>query len=572
MSENQAALHPILKHIETDYSQNGILNRRRRKSLSSVSTVSSAASVLSTSSSSSIASERSVRFNATLNKIKLFNKHETPSSISSPSSPNLNYNDESSIDMLYSNNNILNLDLNDENVWFNSDNSTILPLLKRKNSNTKNKPVLRKSKHNQLFNSDNSNIFLLDNLCDYDLDDIIQNTTTYNNNNDNLHLLQDFKLNTTTANQSIRRNWHLFSIDSNVKYITNLPNDQQVKLIEFKQSIENSDLLLGSILVKNLSFHKCINVKFTLNNWSDIHLIKANFKKSINSNFDIFDFSINVRHFIPNNFKTSTSSSSSFSNNNNKNENIFLQICIKYSVNDVCYFDNNFNNNYIMVLSPTANEQSHNDNIYSNNASPIVSPKTVTRSSTMKQNKIHNNNTTNTNSDIKSLGAKFNSKKNKTTTRRFNPDTDYFNNSPMKDIYYNQVKKEDKELNDKIQQKSKQIKNHKRSFSNPIIPTENSNYFINQYSNLFTNVSDDNNTKANVNDSSNNSSITSSPLLSYKNLLQLNSSQKENSNDKDTEFTLSKLSINDPDDGNVSDTTLQLSTGYNNSTDTLLVT
>ncbi|CAO3678866.1 unnamed protein product [Umbelopsis ramanniana] len=92
----------------------------------------------------------------------------------------------------------------------------------------------------------------------------------------------------------------------------------------------NQKSLVGSCQVSNISFHKHVLIRYSLNYWQDTHEIEASYREpcasgdASNSALDRFMFNIPI--------------------NPKANQTLFL--CVKYTVNDREFWDNNDGRNY----------------------------------------------------------------------------------------------------------------------------------------------------------------------------------------------------------------------------------
>lgn len=82
-------------------------------------------------------------------------------------------------------------------------------------------------------------------------------------------------------------------------------NGQNIKVhsLELSDPVSYEDIcsnnfgncqIWGLIFVNNLNFEKKIEIKFTLNNWADIHYINAHYNKSVTPHVDEFKFIIDI--------------------------------------------------------------------------------------------------------------------------------------------------------------------------------------------------------------------------------------------------------------------------------------
>lgn len=104
---------------------------------------------------------------------------------------------------------------------------------------------------------------------------------------------------------------------------------------------EDDNCLSGSIAAKNLSFDKCIHIRYTFDSWRTVIEIEANFTKEITrilkrSNYDRFTFKIPL---------------SKFEMLNNDQTDISFCIRYRYGIEEV--WDNNHHKNYHLRLYPS---------------------------------------------------------------------------------------------------------------------------------------------------------------------------------------------------------------------------
>jgi len=100
----------------------------------------------------------------------------------------------------------------------------------------------------------------------------------------------------------------------------------------------STNVLIGNILVRNISYSKKIILWYSIDDWKSIQELVCTYETSVspsNSNFtgiDRFAFKINLDQLSSHK----------------------MNFCIKYLVNDVEYWDNNHGNNYqvISLLTP----------------------------------------------------------------------------------------------------------------------------------------------------------------------------------------------------------------------------
>ncbi|CCF59280.1 hypothetical protein KAFR_0G02470 [Kazachstania africana CBS 2517] len=181
-------------------------------------------------------------------------------------------------------------------------------------------------------------------------------------------------------------NWDL--VDSNFKMLNGNIINNNIYLQSI-QLIENE--IVGYIVVDNLNYEKNIEVKITFNNWENIHYVNSVYYSSINSKKDKFRFVISLDKF-----KFFLKLKNIIQNNT-----LHLQFCCRYDVNNETYYDNNFYNNYQLTLK---------------------------RKDLSLEGKNKKKTTMSTNTS-KTANVK----------RIFNNETDYFNTSPMRHLYHNNL-------------------------------------------------------------------------------------------------------------------------------------
>lgn len=268
---------------------------------------------------------------------------------------------------------------------------------------------------------------------------------------------------------------------SNDQSIEQYLNGQNIKLFKLEQSNINENKLSGFLIVNNLNFEKLIEIKFTFNNWNNIHYISSTYKKSLTSKFDEFHFVIDL-----NRYKFFLQVKDLL------NKQIEIDLCCRYDVGNETYFDNNNYQNYTLTLTKIMNVLETNDNntkklpfsdnlssLPSSSSSSSLSPPPTSLGSlpsppslTSLQNNSYTNYYTNNtiiNDNVKSAGTNKTSTTNNNNTnnnhgykflnnnkfvvpmtqrlfnrngdlglsRTFSEDTDYFNTSPLKHLYHN---------------------------------------------------------------------------------------------------------------------------------------
>ncbi|CAI4046654.1 hypothetical protein SKDZ_12G3040 [Saccharomyces kudriavzevii ZP591] len=232
----------------------------------------------------------------------------------------------------------------------------------------------------------------------------------------------------------ISSNLNLFK-DNNITYLAELErrifeylNGQNIKvhLLELSDPVTYEDIcrnnlgscqISGLIFVNNLNFEKIIEIKFTLNNWTDIHYINAHFNKSITSRVDEFKFVIDISALKLNLVSKNLIYSNLFEKKTTCSLN--LQFCCRYDVNNFnnkTFYDNNDYRNYEVTISLSA---------ISLNREVKKFPK---HDSNLDSFMLRGGNT-----NVHVLKNDENIKK---PLRKFNDDTDYFNDSPLKHKFH----------------------------------------------------------------------------------------------------------------------------------------
>lgn len=205
-------------------------------------------------------------------------------------------------------------------------------------------------------------------------------------------------------------------------------NGQNIKVhsLELSDPVSYEDIcsnnfgncqIWGLIFVNNLNFEKKIEIKFTLNNWADIHYINAHYNKSVTPHVDEFKFIIDISALKLNLISKNLIYANFFERKTTCLLN--LQFCCRYDVNGFEYrsfYDNNDYKNYEITISLSAinlNRAVSNSSIFNSNLGP-----SKMRASNAEVTMSKNNE---------------NSKK---PLRKFIKDTDYYNDSPLKHKFY----------------------------------------------------------------------------------------------------------------------------------------
>ncbi|KAG0668845.1 hypothetical protein C6P45_004328 [Maudiozyma exigua] len=325
--------------------------------------------------------KKNVRFSRNLTVVKKFDKFAEPITISNSNSPDL-----SPLLIPLDNNNTTI----DDSCWF-RDLSLVPRLIDIENN------------FNELGYS-RKKLFSLD---DDEDDEIDENDNNFLNNyilsKENIKKFENNNKNDLSYTDSNISKWELINtniINSNLiltnDFIKFFMHKQMIKIQSLK--INNENKLIGYLIVNNLAFEKYIEIKFTFNNWLNIHYVNASYNKTISENFDQFKFVIDI-----NSFKF-------FLNLKNLLAKDFLnmELCCRYDVRHETYYDNNNYNNYKITLKKP---QLNNHVSIPRTEKPLVEiPKKIE-------------------SKVNSSGRHH--------TRTFSADTDFFNTSPLKNIYYN---------------------------------------------------------------------------------------------------------------------------------------
>lgn len=439
----------------------------------------------SSSSQSSISSNKSVRFASELTKVKCFDSSMEPVTISNETSPQISPLDResphshgSSSSTSYSSNIGSRLDPSDS-FWFGTQLSKMnLPLSKSipkfslsdsdndledsdsdfdldhlndpmkdnycylptnyprtlsTNSNSNSTPSSSSnsntfSHYGFMFKTNNSNDTMAENVYDSS-----SNANKFNKNNIDYNNGFNFNLNASPTKDSIQiKSWILK--DTNIKkfYPTSMDLNRDlgnylqgsnIKLHECNSLQLSQGKLTGLIYVANLSFEKFIEIKFSFNDWKDIHYVTANYKRTITDTIDEFQFVINLSSFVyflkvKNLILHDTLVSP-----------IKIHLCCRYDVNGETYYDNNNYENYKVSLDAITNVRQKSKRKTSR-------PRLLKSSAIMKRSLSSDNFVTDfsNKSTPPSDPAKAAPPK---LGRRFSEDTDYFNSSPLKNVSAN---------------------------------------------------------------------------------------------------------------------------------------
>ena len=119
--------------------------------------------------------------------------------------------------------------------------------------------------------------------------------------------------------------------------------------LEFARFSSESSLIVGKILVKNITYQKDVVLRFTFDNWQTISEIRAFYDFQQNDEtsskiegFDRFTFNIKVNEFI-----------------NLNSEPRCITFCVRYNVINEEFWDNNFGKNYQLNLHDRHFEAQH---------------------------------------------------------------------------------------------------------------------------------------------------------------------------------------------------------------------
>lgn len=467
---------------------------------------------------------KNVRFDLFSTTIKRFDSKDEPITISNENSPimspilfpvrtnHLRRGDEYG----YYSSGDGNGEDDDESCWFN--NLSVLPNLvkfdKKFNNIYKKSKLLNHNSSNHHNNPLELESFYRENdlsLSDFDLDDDDDDDddddATLDNFND-LHSGSRSNSNDSTnyvtdgnVDSMMDSNERLISdVDIRWKLIhTNVPskpndldisddhsiehylNGQNIKLYNLEQSRSSENKLSGFLIVNNLNFEKIIEIKFTFNNWNNIHYINSTYNKSLTSKFDEFHFVIDL-----NRYKFFLQIKDLL------NRQIKIDLCCRYDVGKETYFDNNNYQNYTLTLSKIINANEIDDsnkklpfwdtlsslpsslssspsppptslaalpsppsltslqknsymNYYMNNTNSTdnvlsagTSKTPITTTSTTNNNNNHGYTFLNSNKFVVPMTQRqFNRNRGLGHSRTFSEDTDYFNTSPLKHLYHN---------------------------------------------------------------------------------------------------------------------------------------
>lgn len=154
--------------------------------------------------------------------------------------------------------------------------------------------------------------------------------------------------------------------------------------------------LSGLINVDNLGYEKLLMIKLTLNDWKNNLTFSNNsniiqFNKSINENIDQFKFKINLQDLLSNYPDCSIQ----------KKSLITMEICCKYQVNNQVFWDNNFNQNYKVILKSFTTTNNYKvSNTIKNYNYELVNEKLIKHQQILQNDKIPDIVINNSNIDI----------------------------------------------------------------------------------------------------------------------------------------------------------------------------
>ncbi|KAL6939512.1 hypothetical protein ACO0RG_003353 [Hanseniaspora osmophila] len=262
----------------------------------------------------------------------------------------------------------------------------------------------------------------------------------------------------------------------------NAVDHQNVKL----QSIQIdklSGLVKGKLHVLNLHFEKNLTIKYTLDQWTNMHYSQANYVKTVNSKIDEFGFEIDLAKLNETNqaiftLTTSQTNKKPFVKLDSvpslslaskiKNIKLYkMELCCIYNVNDQTYYDNNNYQNYKFeikefIQNSKKNQQSRekakphtnlnrswstndttslsyhlkNSNVSNSKASPEGSPSKRSNLVHPRISSILDDSSMVTSNKNDDSSSQVKNQRPGLTQRSFSNDTEYFNNNPMKHLYH----------------------------------------------------------------------------------------------------------------------------------------
>ncbi|SCU85582.1 LANO_0C04698g1_1 [Lachancea nothofagi CBS 11611] len=208
----------------------------------------------------------------------------------------------------------------------------------------------------------------------------------------------------------------------------------------------DSQKIQGLIYVTNLHFEKSIEIKFTFNNWQDVHYVPAYYHRTVTNAIDEFKFTIDL---------TSLSFFMQSKNllhcNSHAPEtccSLKMELCCRYDVNGETYYDNNNYNNYHVELQAFTHPVVHRTTASVPNLTALSSPYSQHHSSSSFAVNSETINprpfgsdflisTTLSHSTLKNSPKANNTTNNTSTSRKFSDNTDYYNTSPLKHLFHN---------------------------------------------------------------------------------------------------------------------------------------
>lgn len=369
-------------------------------------------------------------------------------------------------------------------------------------------------------------------------------------------------------------NWKLMFTNANSNKINLTSNDNNIQLVTLTPGPIAGDSIVGRIIVKNLSFEKFIEAKYTFNNWKDIHYSTAYFTKSISPEIDEFEFNINLnslKYILQFKKILEFCSNTAYLN---------MELCCRYDVNGETYYDNNNYNNYCSTLmvsrvitAPLAAPESINNE----NKVVISGPeKKSTTNNTAFANNYTGSNKNTIAKDINkktpasaphrssSSGSLTNSiffgksisRRRKISSRTFSENTDYYNTSPLKHLYHSDPTSwvKPKRLNEVLYDSSSSLTDNvdmpasidsiSHVMQEPLTERE---HFISQFD------------YANLNDSMD--TLTTVNLMNHS----INNYESLNNNDDNAELTINESIERDISTLNLQDQTSTINDQFNDS-------
>lgn len=377
--------------------------------------------------------EKNVRFAIELTTVKRFDKNAEPSSISNENSPTLspvdNYTTTDDIQLF-----------NSDNCWFN-DSSLVSNLLKNEKKfrymNSLNNMFKLDLYDSEDEDEEDSGIDEHRNVqagYDYTYDSITSkkvpsyHKSVVSSNASSLASqatnICDWKLHCTDL-LPFKQTSPLFTKTLSASdlhdQLSSYLNGQNVKLHSLTQLDHDSSKIAGLLYVKNLSFEKYLEIKFTFNSWKDIHYVTANYNKTVNADIDEFKFIIDLNSLkyilLIKKIITMEDESNSCPLN--------VEICCRYDVNNETFYDNNNNKNYhlfITTFKQAKKEEGKQD------TPVVVEPATIIK---------ENSNIPPKNVSSKLISSNPSLSRFSSQSRKFSEDTDYYNTSPLKHLYHN---------------------------------------------------------------------------------------------------------------------------------------